>query len=106
MTHLMMLCNGLGEMLLTNQQIDKLAAARVTFKPHISVQLRDPQDQHRTLQTMRSHVQACMEAISDCESDGRDGNELPEKMVTSEGDVRLPKHAGVPFINFLCSAKV
>lgn len=96
----------LGEMLLTNQRIDKLAAARVAFEPHISVQLRDPRDQRRTLQTMRSHVQAHMEAISDCESDGGDGNELPEKMVTSEGDVRLPKRAGAPLTNLLCSAEV
>ncbi|KAJ2912313.1 hypothetical protein MD484_g8095, partial [Candolleomyces efflorescens] len=92
----------LGEMLLTNQRIDKLAAARVAFEPYISVSLRDPRDQRRTLQTRRSESRVCVqEPTSDSESDGRDGDELPmrEKRVTSEGDVRLPQRAAHKMAN-------
>ncbi|RXW14739.1 hypothetical protein EST38_g11114 [Candolleomyces aberdarensis] len=85
-------------MLLTNQRIDKLAAARVTFEPQIPIQLRDPRDQRRTPQTTRANIYAHTEAFYDGDSGGEGSSveqrdELPVKMVTSEGDVRLPKRA-------------
>jgi hypothetical protein len=98
----------LGEMLLSNQRLDKLAAARVAFEPQIPAHLRDPRDQRRTIQTTRAdHRGHYNLAIPEDPSDGeeqdllenRDG--VPAEMVTSEGDVRLPKRAGVWFFYIL-----
>ncbi|RXW13606.1 hypothetical protein EST38_g12246 [Candolleomyces aberdarensis] len=90
----------LGEMLLTNQRIDKLAAARVAFEPQIPLRLRDPRDQRQTLQSMRAHMPVRLETISEDEGEGEvlseSAGQLSEqqvKMVTSEGDVRLPRRA-------------
>ncbi|RXW18633.1 hypothetical protein EST38_g7221 [Candolleomyces aberdarensis] len=90
----------LGEMLLTNQRIDKLAAARVAFEPQIPLRLRDPRDQRQTLQNMRAHMPVRLETISEDEGEGEvlsesagHPSEQQVKMVTSEGDVRLPRRA-------------
>ncbi|KAF6751439.1 hypothetical protein DFP72DRAFT_991344 [Ephemerocybe angulata] len=80
----------LGEMLLTNQRLDKLAAARVQFEPLIPPHLRDPRDQRRTIQTRRAMVTSIPEG-DEPEDPSQTG---PSNMMTSEGDVRLPIRPG------------
>ncbi|KAJ2911962.1 hypothetical protein MD484_g8457, partial [Candolleomyces efflorescens] len=85
----------LGEMLLSNQRLDKLAAARVAFEPSIPLELHDPRDQRRTIQSTRAQMPRRMDIDSgDLDSDDEDSNiEEDAPQVTSEGDVRLPKRA-------------
>ncbi|KAJ3497906.1 hypothetical protein NMY22_g19653 [Coprinellus aureogranulatus] len=78
----------LGEMLLINQRMDKLAAARDRLEPHIPLEIRDPRDYRRTIHTTR--------APSPKPREGDDESQEVEPavgMVTSEGDVRLSKRS-------------
>jgi hypothetical protein len=89
----------LGEMLLSNQRLDKLAAARVAFEPSIPPELHDPRDQRRTIQTTRAQLPKMDVDSEDSDSEG-EGDDIDEAapQVTSEGDVRLPRRAGACLI--------
>ncbi|KAJ3502576.1 hypothetical protein NMY22_g18540 [Coprinellus aureogranulatus] len=79
----------LGEMLLINQRIDKLAAMRDHVEPHIPLELRDPRDTRRTIQTTRAPPPAPNKSL-DLEEDPEDDISEAVGCITSEGDVRLP----------------
>lgn len=80
----------LGEMLLINQRTDKLSIMRDNLEPFIPAHLRDPRDQRRTLVTSRAP------RPPDEELDDDSGDVEPAgRMITSEGDVRLPRRPGM-----------
>lgn len=89
----------LGEMLLINQRMDKLAAAHDILDPHIPLEICDPRDSRRTIQTTRAPPPV-QPALTD------DGDELDKDVseavgtITSEGDVRLPVRPGVKILPF------
>ncbi|KAF6755521.1 hypothetical protein DFP72DRAFT_811411, partial [Ephemerocybe angulata] len=85
----------LGQMLLSNQHLDKLAAARAIMEPHIPLHLRDPQDNRRTIQTTRAPPPAADE-LEEEDVTAKDESE-PVGLVTSEGDVRLPRYTSARY---------
>lgn len=84
----------LGEMLLINQRMDKLAAMRDHLEPHIPLELRDPRDNCRTIQTKRAPPPVAAQSL-DIEEDQEEDISEPVGAITSEGDVRLPLRPGV-----------
>lgn len=81
----------LGEMLLINQRMDKLAMAFDVLQPHIPLEIRDARDSRRTIQTTRAPPPVVAEDSEDIEED------ISEAVgtITSQGDVRLPVRPGV-----------
>jgi hypothetical protein len=78
-------------MLLTNQRIDKMAAARVDFESRgmLNSTQGNPLPGRRPIPQVHSNAQELAEGVEAEEVDTED-----VEGVTSEGDVRLPRHAG------------
>jgi len=81
----------LGEMLLTNQRIDKIAAARVHFESRgmLNSTQGNPLPGRRPIPQVHSNAKELAEGVEAEEVDAED-----VEGVTSEGDVRLPRRAG------------
>jgi hypothetical protein len=93
----------LGQMITTNQRLDKLAAARVHFASlglPTSVQ-GNPLPGHRPLPTTHDPVvRPSSNSRQDDHNSEAEESESDDVGVTSLGDVRLPKRAGT-FISWL-----
>lgn len=87
----------LGEMLLINQRNDKLVLFCNNLEPLIPPNLRTPRDLQRTMVTVRA-----MPPPRDNESNDKDVGSAG-RMLTSEGDVQLPKRAGASHL-FCCTS--
>lgn len=86
----------LGEMLLINQRIDKLAAFQDIMEPFIPLDLRDPRDHRCTIQTSRAPRPPPLHDDDDDDEleDDEEEDDPTAHMITSEGDVRLPQRPG------------